>query len=41
MKIPSGKDIYALLISLYADQMGVNITYELKETDSEALENQA
>lgn len=30
---PNGKDLMALLISLYADQMGVTITYELKEKE--------
>lgn len=40
VKTPSAKDIYALLISLYADQMGVEITYQLKEKDNEGLENQ-
>lgn len=39
MKTPNSKDIYALLISLYADQMGVEITYQLKEKDCERLEN--
>ena len=28
-------DILALLISLYADQEGIEITYELKEKDNE------
>lgn len=28
---PNGKDILALLISLYAEQEGVTITYELEE----------
>ena len=28
---PSGKGIYALLVSLYADQTGVSITYEVTE----------
>lgn len=31
MKKPSGKDIFALLVSLYADQNGVTVTYELEE----------
>ena len=30
---PNGKDLMALLISLYADQNGVTITYELKEKE--------
>lgn len=28
-------DLFALLISLYADQEGIEITYELKEKDNE------
>ena len=32
---PSGKDLYAKLIELLADQKGVTITYELKEKDNE------
>ena len=28
---PNGKDLLALLISLYAEQEGVKITYELEE----------
>lgn len=31
MNKPSGRDIYALLVSLYADQNGVSITYEVTE----------
>lgn len=31
MKKPSGKDLLALLISLYADQQGIAIKYEFKE----------
>jgi hypothetical protein len=31
MSKPSSKDIYALLVSLYADQNGVSITYEVTE----------
>ena len=31
MKSPTGKDLLELLISLYAEQEGVKITYELKE----------
>lgn len=38
MNKPRGKDLLALLVTLYADQMGVEITYELKEKDSERLE---
>lgn len=36
---PSGKDLFALLVELYADQMGVEITYELKEKENERLAN--
>ena len=28
---PNGKDILALLISLYAEQEGVKITYEMED----------
>lgn len=28
---PNGKDLFALLVSLYADQEGVTITYEVTE----------
>jgi hypothetical protein len=28
---PNGKDILALLISLYAEQEGVKITYQMEE----------
>lgn len=31
MKKPNGKDLFALLIELYADQEGVVIEYELEE----------
>ena len=31
MKKPNGKDLLELLISLYAEQEGVKIKYELKE----------
>lgn len=31
MDKPDGKDIMALLISLYAEQENVHITYELEE----------
>ena len=31
MNKPNGKDLLALLISLYADQEGVEIKYEVKE----------
>lgn len=31
MNAPSGKDLFALLVSLYADQEGVTITYEVTE----------
>lgn len=31
MSKPSSKDIYALLVALYADQNGVTITYEVTE----------
>lgn len=31
MSKPNGRDLYALLISLYADQEGVSITYEMHE----------
>lgn len=30
MKEPNGKDLLALLISLYAEQEGVKINYELE-----------
>lgn len=30
---PDGKALYALLISLYAEQEGVSITYELEAND--------
>ena len=36
MKKPS-VNLLELLISLYADQMGVEISYELKEKQSEAI----
>lgn len=29
MNKPSGKDILALLIALYADQEGIEVTYEI------------
>lgn len=32
MKEPNGKDLLALLISLYAEQEGVKITYELESS---------
>ena len=38
MKKPSGKDLLALLVSLYADQNGVNITYEVIERKKEKNE---
>lgn len=31
MKKPSGRDLFELLISLYADQEGVTIDYEVIE----------
>ena len=31
MKNPTGNDLLALLISLYAEQEGVKITYQLEE----------
>ena len=31
MNAPSGRDLFALLVSLYADQEGVTITYEVTE----------
>jgi hypothetical protein len=31
MKKPSGRDLFELLISLYADQEGVSVTYEVIE----------
>ena len=31
MKIPDGKDLFAMLIKLLEDQEGVKITYELEE----------
>lgn len=30
---PDGKALYALLISLYAEQEGVSITYEVEAND--------
>lgn len=30
---PNGKDILALLVSLYAEQEGVRITYKLEDSD--------
>lgn len=32
MKKPNGKDLLELLISLYAEQEGVKIKYELEES---------
>lgn len=32
---PNGKDILALLISLYAEQEGVQVTYKTEEKDNE------
>ena len=29
MKKPSGRDLFELLIALYADQEGVSVTYEV------------
>lgn len=34
-KIPSGKDLLKTLIDLLADQEGVRIVYELKESESD------
>lgn len=31
MNAPRGKDLFALLIKLYADQEGIEITYEFEE----------
>lgn len=31
MNAPNGKDLFALLIKLYADQEGIEIEYELEE----------
>lgn len=31
MKKPNGADLLALLVELYADQMGVRVTYEMEE----------
>lgn len=31
MNKPSGRDLFALLVELYADQEGVTITYEVTE----------
>lgn len=33
MNAPSSRDLMAILISLYADQEGVKITYELEEKE--------
>jgi len=33
MKTPTSRDILALLISLYAEQEGVKIEYELEESE--------
>lgn len=30
VKVPNGNDLLAKLIELYADQMGVKVTYELE-----------
>lgn len=35
MNKPNGRDIMALLIALYADQEGVEITYEFKSDPEE------
>ncbi len=32
---PNGKDLLALLISLYAEQEGVQITYKMEELHNE------
>ena len=32
---PNGKDLLALLISLYAEQEGVKITYKMEEVHNE------
>ncbi len=31
METPKGKDLLALLVSLYAEQEGVNVEYEVEE----------
>ena len=31
MNAPNGRDLFTLLVSLYADQEGVTITYEVTE----------
>lgn len=31
MNAPSGRDLFALLVDLYADQKGVTVTYEVIE----------
>lgn len=33
---PNGKDILSLLVSLYAEQEGVRITYKLEDSDEAA-----
>ena len=38
MNQPSGKDILALLIALYADQEGVEITYEIISNPKETTQ---
>ena len=35
MNKPSGKDILALLIALYADQEGIEVTYEIISNPNE------
>ena len=35
MNKPSGRDILALLIALYADQEGVEVTYEILNDPNE------
>ena len=36
MKKPDGKDLVGFLISLYAEQEGVRITYKLEDSDEAA-----
>lgn len=38
MNKPSGKDILALLIALYADQEGVEVTYEILNDPNESTQ---
>ena len=35
--MPSSRDLYTLLISLYADQEGVNVTYEVIERKKDSI----